>query len=107
MRCVPRRTATNIPSSKSARLGHGASARRKYDRLAKLAFERAHLTKDTQRAGERVGNNESRLDEIEAEEAYLLASIQAAREGEPVAPEIKRRPRSARHEDGADFVLRY
>ncbi len=107
MRSVPRRTATNIRSSKNARLGHGTSARRKYDRLAKLAFERAHLNKDTQRASERVSNNQKRLDEIEAEEAYLLASIQAAREGRPVPPEIKQRPRSARHENGTDFVLRY
>ena len=107
MKSIPRRTATNVLSVTSARLGHSASARRKYLRLAKLEFERAHRDRDIRTAKERADDGERRVEEIETEEAYLLASVEAARAGEPLPANIPRRAEASGRRDSAEFILRY
>lgn len=109
MRCVPRRTATNIRSMSTCWLGHRANPRRKYLRLAALEVKKANSTKQLERARERVEDNQIKLAEIDQEQAYLLASAEAAWKGEPMPSEIPRRatPATPRRGGGADFVLRY
>ena len=79
MRSVPRRTASNIRTRSNALLGDAASPRRKYTRLAKLAFEKEHRGRDVRLLRQRMENGEGRLAEIEREEARLLASIEVPR----------------------------
>jgi len=79
MRNIPRRTVSNIRTRSNALLGDAASPRRKYTRLAKLAFEKEHRGRDVRLLGERMENGEGRLAEIEREEARLLASLEARR----------------------------
>ena len=79
MRSVPRRTASNIRTRSNALLGDAASPRRKYTRLAKLAFEKEHRDRDVRLLGERMESGERRLAEIEREEARLLASLEVPR----------------------------
>jgi hypothetical protein len=79
LRSVPRRTASNIRTRSNALLDDAASPRRKYTRLARLAFEKEHRDRDIRLLGERMESGERRLAEIEREEARLLASIEAPR----------------------------
>ena len=79
MRSVPRRTASNIRTRSNALLGDAASPRRKYNRLAKLEFEKEIRGKDVQLARKRMENGERRLAEIEREEARLLTSLEVPR----------------------------
>jgi hypothetical protein len=79
LRSVPRRTASNIRTRSNALLGDAASPRRKYTRLARLAFEKEHRDRDVRLLGERMESGERRLAEIEREEARLLASLEAPR----------------------------
>ncbi len=88
---VPRRTVTDIRTLSSRRLGHGASAREKYLRLAKLEFERKHFTNHLQKAREHARGYEERLARNGREQGYLLTSAVAARNGEPVPSEVPRR----------------
>ena len=107
MRSVPRIGATNIRSMTNKWIGHGASARRKYLRLAKLEFERAHRDRDIRTAKERADDGERRVAAIEAEEGYLLASAEAARTSEPLPATIPRPAKPSGRRDSAEFVLRY
>ena len=109
MRSIPRRTAVNIRTITSNWIGHRANPRRKYLRLAKLEFDKANHGKQLQRAMERAEDHQIRLAEIEQEQAYLLASAEAARKGEPMPSEIPRRatPPTTKRRGGADFVLKY
>ena len=79
MRNIPRRTVSNIRTMSTALLGDAASPRRKYTRLAKLAFEKERRDRDVRLLRERMENGERRLAKIEQEEARLLASIEAQR----------------------------
>ncbi len=79
MRNIPRRTVSNIRTRSAALLGDAASPRRKYNRLAKLEFEKEIRSKHVQLARQRMENGEGRLAEIEQEEARLLASLEAPR----------------------------
>jgi hypothetical protein len=83
MGSIPRRTATHIRTMTTAPLNHGSSPRRKYTRLARLAFEREHRDKDIQAARKRIEDGATRVAEIRREEARLLASIDASRRGKP------------------------
>ena len=107
MRTVPLKGATNVRSIANIRIGHDASAWRKYLRLAKLAFERERRDKDIGAATERIDDGERRVAEIEAEEALLLASIEAGRTGGPLPANTPRRKEAPRRRGSADFVLRY
>ena len=109
LRVIPRRTATNIRTMTSNWLGHNANPRKKYMRLAKLEFEKAHYAKQRQRAEERAEDYQFRLDEIAVEDAYLVASVGAAWKGEPMPSKIPSKPKPAtpRRGGGPDFVLRY
>ena len=91
MRSVPRRTVTDIRTLSSRYLGHGAHAREKYLRLAKLEFDKKHQTNHLQKARERASEHEERLAEIDREQGYLLASAAAAWNGEPMPSEVLRR----------------
>lgn len=108
-RVIPRRTALNIRTMTSNTLGHNANPRKKYMRLAKLEFEKAHFVKQLQKAKERAEDHQIRLHEIGKEEAYLLASVEAAWKGQPMPSKIPTRPKPAtpRRGGGPDFVLRY
>ena len=79
MRNIPRRTVSNIRTMSNALLGDAASPRRKYTRLANLAFEKERRDRDARLLRERMENGEGRLAEIEREEARLLASLEARR----------------------------
>jgi hypothetical protein len=68
---------SNIRTRSNALLRDAASPRRKYTRLATLAFEKEHRGRDVLLARERMENGEGRLAEIEQEEARLLASLEA------------------------------
>lgn len=107
MKSTPRKGATNIRSIANIQLGHEASAWRKYLRLAKLAFERERRDKDIRSATERSDDGERRMAEIEAEEAYLLASVEAARTGESLPANNPPRAQMSRRRDSTEFVLRY
>jgi len=95
MRAIPRKTATSIPSMGSKRLAHGASPHRKHVRLAKLAFERQYQITHLAQAKERAKECESRLAEIDKEQADLLASIDAGRKGNPGPSGVTRRAHPA------------
>ena len=79
MRNIPGRTVSNIRTRSTALLGDAASPRRKYNRLAKLEFEKEHRGRDVRLLRQRMENGEGRLAEIEQEEARLLASLEAPR----------------------------
>ena len=79
MRNIPGRTVSNIRTRSTALLGDAASPRRKYNRLAKLEFEKQHRGRDVRLLRGRMENGEGRLAEIEQEEARLLASLEARR----------------------------
>ena len=79
MKCIPRRTMSNIRTRSTALLGDAASPRRKCTRLARLAFEKESRDRDVRLLRERMENGEGRLAEIEREEARLLASLEAPR----------------------------
>ena len=79
MRNIPRRTVSNIRTMSNALLGDAASPRRKYNRLAKLEFEKEHRGRDVRLLRERMENGERRLAKIEQEEARLLSSLAAPR----------------------------
>ena len=81
MRSIPHRTATSIRSMANKRIGHRASPRRKYVRLAKIEFEKEHRITHLAQAMERAKECENRLAEIDREQALLLASIDATRKG--------------------------
>ena len=91
MRSIPRRTATSIRSMGSKRIAHGASSHRKYVRLAKLAFEREYQLTHLAHAKERAKECETRLAEIDDEQAELLATIHVGEKGVPGAPGVPRR----------------
>ena len=95
IRSIPRRTATSVLSMSSRRLGHGAGAREKYLRLAKLEFEKTHQTNHLQRIRERASEHEQRIAEIDREQGFLLTSATAARKGEPMPSAIPRRAKPA------------
>ena len=76
---LPRRSVSNIRTRSTALLGDAASPRRKYNRLAKLEFEKEIRSKHVQLARQRMENGEERLAVIEQEEARLLASLEAQR----------------------------
>ncbi|MBC8874394.1 MAG: hypothetical protein H8E44_33580 [Planctomycetes bacterium] len=107
MRTVPLKGATNVRSIANIRIGHDASAWSKYFRLGNLAFERERRDLDIRAAMERAGDSERRVAEIEAEEALLLASIEAAKTGSPLPANIPRRTEASRRRGSAGFVLRY
>jgi cell division septum initiation protein DivIVA len=79
MNRIPRKTVSNIRTRSAAPLGDAASPRRKYTRLANLAFEKERRDRDARLFRERMENGEGRLAKIEQEEARLLASIEAQR----------------------------
>ena len=79
MRNIPGRTVSNIRTRSNALLRDAASPRRKYNKLAKLEFEKEIRGKDVQLARKRMENGERRLAEIEQEAARLLASLEAPR----------------------------
>lgn len=107
MKTVPPMGATNIRSIANIRLGRSASAWRKYLRLAKLAFERERRDQDIRAATERSDDGEKRVAEIEAEEAQLLASVEAARTGGPLPAQTPRPVEASRRRGSGEFVLRY
>ena len=95
MKSIPAKTATSIRSMSNRRIGHGATPRDKYLRLAKIAFEKTPQNKHLQQAMERANTCESRLAEIDQEEDFLLASATTVRKGEPMPSEVPRRAKPA------------
>ena len=79
MNRIPRKTVSNIRTRSAALLGDAASPRRKYTRLANLAFEKEHRGRDVRLLRQRMENGEGRLAEIEQEAARLLTSLEAPR----------------------------
>ncbi|MCX7425506.1 MAG: hypothetical protein NTW96_07765 [Planctomycetia bacterium] len=106
MTSLPRKGATSIRSIANRRISRGASAWRKYLRLARLEFEREHRDRDLHRIGERAEDDQRRLVQIEEEETDLATSIEAARRGDET-PAGAPRGESSDARDAATFVLRY
>jgi hypothetical protein len=104
MTSLPRKGATSIRSIANRRISLGASAWRKYLRLARLEFEREHRDRDLHRIGERAEDDQRRLARIDEEETDLVTSIEAARRGDGAPAGAPPRGESS---DAAEFVLRY
>ena len=79
MRNIPGRTVSNIRTRSNALLRDAASPRRKYNKLAKLEFEKEIRGKDVRLARKRMEDGEGRLAVIEQEAARLVASLDAGR----------------------------
>ena len=106
MTSLPRKGATSIRSIANRRISLGASAWRKYLRLARLEFEREHRDRDIRLIAERAEDDQRRLARIDEEETDLVTSIEAARRGDE-APAGTPRGESSDARDATRFVLRY